>query len=628
MSDSVDWSNAQSYSGGGGYNDDFGGGEQDDFDIKEADEDGIGTREVITKDCVLFLVDCHKSMLRKNEEGVSHLQNVLKLIGNAIRKKIISTPSDLVGVAFYGTRMSKNESNEPGLYMLFPPVEPSAQMVKDMEGFGDNMKNFFTTIGCEDVDDKDSKHTLFEALWGTSMTMNVDTKKCSKRILLFTSNPDPTFGDKSLRQQILKKGSDMEDLGISLDLFGLETPGSTFDGGIFFQDLLQYDDDMDLSAGFSSKIDDMKERMSSKINKKRSLATVEFELGHGASIGVKLYCPIRPATKDAPCTLHSTDNQPLKTITTWVCPTTGTVLKDYEMIKFYPYGGEKVVFTDDEMKTIKTFGPPGLELMGFKPMSRLKVYYNIKAPYFVYPDDESIGGSSAGFQALLVQMSKTQKFAIARLIVRKAGVPRFVALVPQMEVFDANGQVQPSGMHMVFLPYADEIRKPPFEETQVAEVDLIVKAKQVIRALSVPEFNPDVFRNPGLQKYYSMLHALALNEQVPQETEDVVQPDEVGMERHAALIENFVNGFKDIQGPEEKKAGQKRKAKAAPEDTKSKKAKAEGGDGDASGGGAGGGNEEADMMAMIESGTIGKLTIPQLKEFCRNHKLVLSGKKR
>ena len=42
---------------------------------------------------------------------------------------------------------------------------------------------------------------------------------------------------------------------------------------------------------------------------------------------------------------------------------------------------------------------------------------------------------------MLVQMSKTQKFAIARLIVRKAGVPRFVALVPQMEVFDANGQV-------------------------------------------------------------------------------------------------------------------------------------------------------------------------------------------
>ncbi len=44
------------------------------------------------------------------------------------------------------------------------------------------------------------------------------------------------------------------------------------------------------------------------------------------------------------------------------------------------YGGEKVVFSKDEMKKMKDFGETGFTLMGFKPQSKLKPYHNLKNP--------------------------------------------------------------------------------------------------------------------------------------------------------------------------------------------------------------------------------------------------------
>lgn len=36
---------------------------------------------------------------------------------------------------------------------------------------------------------------------------------------------------------------------------------------------------------------------------------------------------------------------------------------------------------------MKTFGRPGLTLMGFKPRSCIKPHWNVKRSYFLYPDE-------------------------------------------------------------------------------------------------------------------------------------------------------------------------------------------------------------------------------------------------
>ena len=60
----------------------------------------------------------------------------------------------------------------------------------------------------------------------------------------------------------------------------------------------------------------------------------------------------------------------------------------------------KVKFTKDDVVNIKNFDAPGMKLMGFKDRSRIKNYMNIRASYFLYPEDSRIKGSSQVFHSL------------------------------------------------------------------------------------------------------------------------------------------------------------------------------------------------------------------------------------
>lgn len=98
----------------------------DDFEVKNLETDGESPegmfKEAMLKECKMFLVDCHANMLQKNNEGQSLLFNVIELLAISTRKLIISSPTDLVSVAFYGSKKHANESSFPGLYILYPPA--------------------------------------------------------------------------------------------------------------------------------------------------------------------------------------------------------------------------------------------------------------------------------------------------------------------------------------------------------------------------------------------------------------------------------------------------------------------------------------------------------------------------
>ena len=48
----------------------------------------------------------------------------------------------------------------------------------------------------------------------------------------------------------------------------------------------------------------------------------------------------------------------------------------------------------DEVDEIKKFDDPGLVLIGFKPMSKLKTHHHIRPAVFIYPEEEQISGES------------------------------------------------------------------------------------------------------------------------------------------------------------------------------------------------------------------------------------------
>ena len=84
----------------------------------------------------------------------------------------------------------------------------------------------------------------------------------------------------------------------------------------------------------------------------------------------------------------------------------------------------------EEVNKIKNFGEPNLKLLGFKPKSFIKPYYNNRSSYFLYPNNKRVINSSKFFDAFIDQLIKSKKVAIVRFIPKSNSRVRFGALFP------------------------------------------------------------------------------------------------------------------------------------------------------------------------------------------------------
>ncbi|KAG1235498.1 hypothetical protein G6F67_002702 [Rhizopus microsporus] len=206
----------------------------------------------------------------------------------------------------------------------------------------------------------------------------------------------------------------------------------------------------------------------SKQAKGRSEFRIPFQINEDLCIGVKGYNMIIEQ-KVSPHKYFYTSGEQVKeasTITRWKCVDTDQYLTKMDIKRAYDYGGEKIVFTSKEIEEIINFKEPGLLLLGFKSLKELEPHYQVTHPYFIYPDESQYEGSTKLFFHLLDGMIKRSKVAICSFMRRKNVAPKLVALVPQAERKDKEGnQIEPPGLQIVTLPYADEIRPIPFSST-------------------------------------------------------------------------------------------------------------------------------------------------------------------
>lgn len=79
-----------------------------DFAADDNDPGELRTDEYSWKDTVIFLVDY---------SAVKHRSNILKVISDAMRTKIINSPTDLVGVCFYNCDKTDNVNAFEHIYV-------------------------------------------------------------------------------------------------------------------------------------------------------------------------------------------------------------------------------------------------------------------------------------------------------------------------------------------------------------------------------------------------------------------------------------------------------------------------------------------------------------------------------
>nr|DBA18276.1 TPA: hypothetical protein GDO54_016545 [Pyxicephalus adspersus] len=403
-------------------------------------------------------------------------------IRSVYTSKIISSDRDLLSVVFFGTKESKNSDPFKHIYVLHDLDTPGAKRVLDLDKYREEKgRSFFSdTIG------HSFNYSLGEALWQCSnLFSNVKLKLSHKRIMLFTNEDNPHATDSAKTTQARAKAKDLRETGIFLDLLHLEKHNG-FNISLFYRDIVNIDEDEDLGVQqtASRKLDDLMRRVRAKESKKRSLCRLSLKVGNDVNITVGIYNLLQKAMKAPPVKLYRESNEPVKTKTRSFNRENGSLLLPSDTKKSQTYGNRQIVLEKEETEELKRFDDPSLVLIGFKPIAFLKKHHFIRPAQFVYPEEALVSGSSTFFHALLIKCLEKQVMAICRYIPRRNTPPRFVALVPQEEKLDEdNIQIKPPGFNLIFIPFADDIRKVKGPDKVPASDEQVDKMKEIVNKL-------------------------------------------------------------------------------------------------------------------------------------------------
>uniref|UniRef100_A0A2R9BF28 X-ray repair cross-complementing protein 6 n=1 Tax=Pan paniscus TaxID=9597 RepID=A0A2R9BF28_PANPA len=339
--------------------------------------------------------------------------------------------------------------------------------------------------------------------------------------------------------------------------------------------------------------------------------TLKLKLNKDIVISVGIYNLVQKALKPPPIKLYRETNEPVKTKTRTFNTSTGGLLLPSDTKRSQIYGSRQIILEKEETEELKRFDDPGLMLMGFKPLVLLKKHHYLRPSLFVYPEESLVIGSSTLFSALLIKCLEKEVAALCRYTPRRNIPPYFVALVPQEEELDDQKiQVTPPGFQLVFLPFADDKRKMPFTEKIMATPEQVGKMKAIVEKLRFT-YRSDSFENPVLQQHFRNLEALALDLMEPEQAVDLTLPKVEAMNKR---LGSLVDEFKElVYPPDYNPEGKVTKRKHDNEGSGSKRPKVE--------------YSEEELKTHISKGTLGKFTVPMLKEACRAYGLKSGLKK-
>lgn len=549
--------------------------------------DGDGERLAVPwesyyhRDTVLFAIDAGLHMhVQGADDDETPFMMAMRAAARFMEIKLVNSPKDHVGVMLWNTGESKITTHTKGtIYphtLEYAPLKqvnvPSTydlqNVVASMEIDADMGKKRFVPSAQMPID-----HVLSNALHVITSHMKMGTR----RIFFITNQDEPHTSPtkKFVQRACIDKVRDYHRRGVDLEPFFISAPGS-FHISTFYADILGVYDDGLLNDSMrpwrlrqwqdqnmpkrgawdlASKFAELEEQIGHREMPKRVVLDLLLDLGalsKGDSkaphwrIHVKGYNLISEATRDLPVKVTSYGNEDpydlyeVVNVTRPISATTGADVKPEQMTNAYELCESDsphayVSFTDDEMRRIRQCEcVPGLTLLGFKDRSTLRFYENVKHAYFLYPSDLEHPGSKCAFAAMLQAMLKKRKLALCVFVPRENAVPSIAVLLPQAEEFDADGQqCEPPGMHMIIMPYADDIRAPPTTKSLSANAAQIGAASKLIESYTRKSaFNPDAFGNPALQYHYDLLMSSAFNTPPPV-FHDTVLPDYDMIERRS-----------------------------------------------------------------------------------------------
>ncbi|KAG6372151.1 SPOC like C-terminal domain-containing protein [Boletus reticuloceps] len=603
------------------------------------------------RDVILFCIDCSESMHELRDDPVyenvqtSHLLTALDAAMQIQKKKVIVGPNDSVGVLLFNTtRLNevKGYASEikknSFVYQQIAPI--SAPTIQELVRLIDEAR-----------EDPDLLRNTFPPTQGKKMPMGDVFTSCnwvirdgapktaSKRVFLITDDDNPHPNSKQLLTSSKTTLIDLTQAGVRVEPFFISTPDKPFDPTRFYSSVLpsntigEDEDEEDpamLPTSISiTRIDDLLSQMRFHEVPKRALFSIPFELGKEFVIGVKGYGLITEQKKGSykyfvdlgdrmevanSRTVYLDEDQQVEVDRRKILfggklgtATADTAEEDEEMsmsITRTVELGHRPFYTADEIRSFRTLDlEPGLKLLGFKNKSAIAFEDNVKHALFIYPDELKYSGSKRTFSALLQKMLEKDKIGMVLALIRRNATPVFCALVPQAEILEEGGWSEPAGFHLIFMPFADDIRTAPITEAFRATEEAKDVARAWIDKLCVKNgaYPPDSYPNPALAYHNAQLQASAFREEFDAEAfEDLTRPKYDMIHKRAGAL---LKEWKKVLSSDENynavlvTTGTKRKADVSV--------------------------DEADLRSRYAAGTLDKVS----REFLKGKGLPTSGKK-
>lgn len=543
------------------------------------------------KDTCLWLIDGSDSMHTIDpESGKSFVHRAIEVAVKMMEHKLVKSPSDKIGILLYNTKethvpVEGRKMTYPNCYCVAPieqvNVGRTSELIQELRE-SEQSPDYFRQKYLND----ENQIRIHYALGNAESMLNSAGKTGSRRIFFVTAIDDPYNGrsaKEKLQRNALEKIKDMRRRGIEFEAFFITLPNSpAFNTDAFYADLFQaYNDEgenlrseMTLGGGNDpstsvrtswnafEKFEDLEKDAGARETPKRVIYRLGLEVAEGLTIGVAGYNLVVRANKGNPVKCYRSDeDDPWEEVVTtshMQCKDTGKLLNPATDVHHaFALGSDTtarsiVRFTPEEINTLKTSGlKPCIKILGFKDRSTLRFWENVKHSSFIFPTEAEYLGSQRAFSALLKAMVAKNKIAIAIFMARPTSIPDFVAILPQAEERSPEGtQLEPPGMNLVFLPFADDIREMPeaFARTQQASDEHVTAAGRFIKAYTRnAAFNPDFYPSPSLEFHYARLKAIALNDiafdEALRNLSDKTMPDYEGIDARAG---QFIRAWDEL----------------------------------------------------------------------------------
>ena len=327
-----------------------------------------------------------------------------------------------MSVVFYNTQFSpppkdavEQEFVTPANTAIFMPL---LTVSKDTILYFKNFKESSDHFDFHNKYGSSGTNNLSDALWLCSrMIVGCNYRLQSSTIVLITNNEQPNDQAKATI-----KAKDLRSLNVQLILTPMV---DEFDDSIFYKEFLctiSGDDPEDFKMTPPSvQRENLLSRTYKKDNRKTALRYFNLSLGTELEISCGIYSFTTKTVPPKTVQLMRNTNEVVTSKRSYFLEEFNEETSEYELtkrlipgelVKYRMIGAEKIVFSQEEVAATQSLMPPGMKLLGFKPLSVLPKLAFVKSCKFLYPNEKNVTGSTKLFAALWKKCVEKEKYAL------------------------------------------------------------------------------------------------------------------------------------------------------------------------------------------------------------------------